>query len=123
MNSTRPDLDRVFSGYIQAMLWVNTIDHEDETEPIDAREFDVTVDLLTHATEDVHDFVTGNLELLDGLDPEQIGHDLALTRNRHGAGFWDRGLGRRGEELTELAHALGEETWITNDNGKVELLG
>lgn len=31
----------------------------------------------------------------------QCGHDFWLTRNGHGAGFWDRGLGEVGEALTE----------------------
>lgn len=39
---------------------------------------------------------------------EQFGHDLALTRNRHGAGFWDRGLGEAGYVLTAWAESLGE---------------
>ena len=34
--------------------------------------------------------------------PERAGHDLWLTRNGHGAGFWDRGLGALGEKLSEL---------------------
>ena len=38
----------------------------------------------------------------------QFGHDLALTRNGHGAGFWDRGLGEAGDVLTEWAESLGE---------------
>lgn len=37
----------------------------------------------------------------------QFGHDLALTRNGHGAGFWDRGLGESGVVLTDWAHMLG----------------
>lgn len=38
--------------------------------------------------------------------PGQFGHDLALTRNHHGAGFWDRGLGDTGDVLTEWAESL-----------------
>ena len=40
-----------------------------------------------------------------------MGHDLWLTRQRHGCGFWDRdeleadGLG---DQLTEVCHAMGE---------------
>lgn len=37
----------------------------------------------------------------------QFGHDLALTRNGHGAGFWDRGLGDAGDALTDWAESLG----------------
>jgi hypothetical protein len=34
---------------------------------------------------------------------EEAGHDFILTRNRHGAGFWD-GDWEQGDELTDLAH-------------------
>ena len=43
-----------------------------------------------------------------GIGWEQLGHDLWLTRNGHGAGFWDRGLGALGERLTETAKAMSE---------------
>ena len=53
----------------------------------------------------------------------QLGHDLWLTRNGHGAGFWDRGLGELGERLSEAARSLGEayafvnaEEWVDIDN-------
>jgi hypothetical protein len=46
----------------------------------------------------------------DGL----AGHDFWLTRNRHGAGFWDRGFPDDIQELlTKSAHAFGEyHLWI-----------
>ena len=40
--------------------------------------------------------------------PEQAGQDLWLTRNRHGAGFWDGDWPDAvGERLTEAAHSMG----------------
>lgn len=42
-----------------------------------------------------------------GLDIGQIAHDFILTRNHHGAGFWDRGLGDVGRRLTDAAQAYG----------------
>lgn len=38
------------------------------------------------------------------VDPHQLGHDHWLTRNRHGAGHWCRGLGEAGEALTQVSH-------------------
>jgi len=32
------------------------------------------------------------------------GRDYWFTRNHHGVGFWDRGLGEIGDKLTEKAH-------------------
>jgi hypothetical protein len=53
-----------------------------------------------------------NAELLTeaegaGQDEEQNGHDLHLTAQGHGVGFWDRGLGELGERLTEAARKFG----------------
>ena len=44
---------------------------------------------------------------VSAIDPSMMGHDLWLTRNHHGAGFWDRGYGPLGDELTTLAQSLG----------------
>lgn len=47
------------------------------------------------------------------FDPSQgsvssyAGHDFWLTRQRHGTGFWDRGLGELGDRLTDAAHSYG----------------
>lgn len=51
-----------------------------------------------------------------GYTEGHIGQDIALTRNHHGAGFWDRGLGAVGTRLTEAAHNLGSfELYATSD--------
>lgn len=42
------------------------------------------------------------------------GFDYWLTRNGHGAGFWDRGYGKRGERLTAAAKADGSRCVIVN---------
>lgn len=57
------------------------------------------------------------LVFLSGIDPEdvppvkaigmgQIGHDITLTRNGEGAGFWSRGHGSMGDRLSKLAESL-----------------
>ncbi len=62
---------------------------------------------------EVRDFVeyvgrTGHPDDIDVEIPEQFGHDFILTRNGHGAGFWDRGLGDAGRRLTDAAKTFGE---------------
>lgn len=37
-----------------------------------------------------------------------LGSDLYLTANHHGAGYWDRGAGGIGQEMTEAAYKIGE---------------
>lgn len=50
-----------------------------------------------------------------------LGHDLALTRNRHGAGFWDRGTGHEGDRLTQAAHEAGGTDLEVGDDGQLRL--
>lgn len=48
---------------------------------------------------------------------ECFGHDFFLTRNHHGAGFWDRNLGDLGDRLTAAARKFGETDVCLGDNG------
>ena len=50
---------------------------------------------------------------------DQIGHDLWLTRNGHGTGLWDRGLGELGDSLTQAAKAMGEAYAYLGDDGLI----
>lgn len=52
-------------------------------------------------------------------DAEQAGYDFVLTRNGHGAGFWDRGYGDAGDELTKWAKTFGEMHAYVGDDGQV----
>jgi len=65
-------------------------------------------------------------ETLDLWGHGRAGHDFWLTRNRHGAGFWDRAMGQTDFEdqesflveqnrLTELAHQAGEVQPLRHD--------
>jgi len=64
------------------------------------------IDEVPRLTEVVTDFVRANWNTLQtaGVTAEMCGHDIILTANHHGAGFWDRGLGEAGEALTEATH-------------------
>ena len=54
--------------------------------------------------------------LLDDIEAAQAGHDLWLTTNGHGVGFWDRGLGDLGDKLTELCKQF-PEVYMYAENG------
>ena len=59
-------------------------------------------------------FVGLNWEIVKDIRPDQVGHDLWLTRNHHGAGFWDRpeiyGGEDNADKLTDSAHSFGERS-------------
>ena len=47
-----------------------------------------------------------------GYDWASAGHDFYLTREGHGAGFWDRGLGIVGDALTYIAKPYGSSDYF-----------
>lgn len=59
-----------------------------------------------------------------GFDDEQVAHDFWLTREGHGAGFWDRYSGSDAElsaairRLSESARAYGNYSDSFNPNGE-----
>ena len=48
---------------------------------------------------------------------DSFGNDLWFTRNGHGCGFWDRGMGDLGDKLTKLAKAMGSRYLLEGDDG------
>ena len=50
---------------------------------------------------------------------QMLGHDFWLTRNGHGAGFWDRGLGELGQKLTDACKTFGSMDLYVGDDGKI----
>jgi hypothetical protein len=106
--------------YLLAALWTTTDEHG---EPFDATYDiqDISAETLAEAIEDVTDFVDSNESLLvvSGLSDPQIGHDFWLTRNGHGAGFWDRGLGQVGEALSKASEPYGEVDLYAGDDGYI----
>jgi len=76
--------------------------------------------------EDVKKFITENEEAIkaSGMSDEQLGHDLWLTRNHHGAGFWDRGYDEEiGKKLTDAAQELGGTDLYIGDDGEIYAMG
>ena len=70
----------------------------------------------------VKEFYEANKALLieSELTPEQCGHDLFLTANGHGAGFWDRGIDEIGDKLTEACQKYNFHIYA-NDSGLLEI--
>ena len=53
----------------------------------------------------------------EGLTPENIGHDLHLTAQGHGTGFWDRGLGDLGDRLAAASKSFGHYDCTISEEG------
>lgn len=115
---TGAEYDDVFDAYVVCALWAST---DDDGTPMDTNytDDDITPESLAAMRADVEAFCEAEAADLDGINPEQIGHDFWLTRNHHGAGFWDRGLGDVGDRLTKAAQAYGSSDLYVGDDGKV----
>jgi hypothetical protein len=114
------NIQKILDHYAICALWSST---DENDEPLDSFYTidDIDPDTLEKMRQDIVDFVETNKELLlsSGQSDEQIGHDFWLTRNHHGAGFWDRGLGDIGEKLTKACHVYGDVYLYVSDSGKV----
>jgi len=101
--------DPFLRGYVTAALWT--------TDPSPGSgEYHATPDMLARIPEDwekeavadCDDFQQANEEdLANAGDDERNGVDFWLTRNGHGAGFWDRGYGDAGKRLSKAAKVYG----------------
>ena len=54
-----------------------------------------------------------------GMTIESFGMDYWLTRNGHGAGFWDRGLDALGGTLSDMATIQGSVDAYCGDDGLI----
>lgn len=116
---TKDQFEMMLDAYIECALW-SSVDLATE-EPLDSA-YDITdiaPETLAEMRADCEAFAADNEIDLLGMEVGQIGHDFWLTRNGHGAGFWDRGLGARGDRLTDAAHAYGTVDLYVGDDGKL----
>ena len=113
--------ERMFNAYVECALWSSTTfdDELDFGTPMDELDADISPATLAEMRADVDAFATDNADDLANLDAEQAGHDFWLTRNGHGAGFWDRGLGAVGDRLTAAAHVYGSVDLYVGDDGLI----
>ena len=95
-------------AYIETALWSETTY---EGTPLDsvATIDDLEDAFLDECQKDLDAFMEKARHLFtdEELDEAPIEHDFWLTRNHHGAGFWD-GDYENGDALTEIAHEFGE---------------
>src|ERR1700674_4314854 len=111
--TTQTKLDTFTRAYIERVLWSSTDDNDrpmNDNYSID----DFAPGTLARMIADCERFQAKHAQWLTSeyLDryrgessiDEMAGHDFWLTRNGHGAGFWD-GDWKAATELTDAAHA------------------
>jgi hypothetical protein len=118
------NVETVLQHYRIAQIWTGLAEYPDDGEHTmaideaieDPYSMDLGEEINSRMLEDVRNFCNAIRPILaraevpedgENLTAEQIGHDFSLTRNHHGAGFWDRGWGELGDELTDAAQSMG----------------
>ena len=98
--------DEFFTAYVECALWSST---DEDGEPLDRFDVDaITKASLRTMRAECDDFVGYCQRIGEPFNESDAlaVHDCWLTRNGHGAGFWDRGL-PNGEALTKAAKTFG----------------
>lgn len=103
------NMSQFLNAYITCALWTSMDDNDVPLDSAYSKE-DIDADSLMLMTIECYSFYDKNFQ--DDCPPDysysQAGHDFWLTRNGHGAGYWDRGLGHDGDVLTTRAQNEGE---------------
>ena len=114
-------------AYIAAALWSS---HGPDEGPFACENLDdyfdaddISLECRADMRSDCLDFIKSNFEDLQeycqSQGVENAGYDFWLTRNRHGAGFWDRGLGDLGDRLSAAARVYGGVDLYPGDDGLI----
>jgi len=128
--TTGLNIKRIMDGYLECAIWTeeerleeeNTEGYEGEIKDL-IPEADLNInnfsdDSKIKAYEDIKLFLKYAGDSVDGIDEEQLGHDIWLSRNHHGAGFFDRGYDDDIEKiLMDSAHKIGSVDIYLGDDG------
>lgn len=111
--------NRTIEQYIETALWSSTNDDGGNLDDDYGFE-DVDKSVINQAKKDLDKFFKQAGDLLDGEDETTVAHDFWLTRNGHGAGFWDGDYEEeKGKALSKLADKFPEINLYVGDDGKI----
>ena len=128
--STKLNIKKIMDNYLECAIWTeeerlkeeNTEGYEGEIKDL-IPEADLNIHNFSDnskikAYEDIKLFLKYAGNAVDGIDEEQLGHDIWLSRNGHGAGFFDRGYDDEIEKkLMDSAHKIGGKYVYLGDDG------
>jgi len=121
-----PEIDSFTSAYIECAFWSSHFDCVGSANVYGAE--DLAPETLAQIVKDCRRFQLENYDVLEAeylsdlplANVTHAGHDFWLTRNGHGAGFWDGDWSKaNGEKLTEACKAFGEVELYVGDDGKI----
>ena len=112
-------LDTFTRAYIEAAFWTMTDEDGHSLDYLGLH--DLSSAALASMRTDCADFQAAHAGLI-ASDLSRAGVDFWLTRNHHGAGFWDGDWpGESGHILTAAAHAYGPSDLYVGDDQMVHV--
>jgi len=108
-----------FDDYLECALWSSSCDDDTPFDQVDAHLAPETVTKMRLELADFADLLEKDGITEIPLSEQQISHDFWLTRNEHGAGFWDRGIGKLGDKLSDIATSTGPANLYLGDDGLI----
>jgi hypothetical protein len=120
-------------SYVETMCWSSTDDAGTNFDASDYSDTEFADETIARIKADCAKFrvlADGAFESFNEssddypINPAQyhVAHDFWLTRNHHGAGFWDGDYPEPlATTLTDLAHTFGEQNLYVGDDGKFYL--
>jgi hypothetical protein len=129
-------LDSFTRAYLETALWSSNDESDDAGgEPLDKNYGieDFSADAISRAVSDCERFQAEQANALASVervtvrgeytDSELAGHDFWLTRNGHGAGFWDGDWSEpEATRLTDASKAFGEVWIVVGDDGQLHFM-
>lgn len=112
-------INSVLESYLESLIWSS--DEEFDGYSID----DIDSNSIDKSRQDIIRFIglvestPGAQEELNSYDEKSLGHNLALSRNGHGAGFFDD----NNDILEDLARNFGEADLYAGDDGRLYIMG
>jgi hypothetical protein len=113
-------------AYIETLLWSEGEIYDENENCIGMfDEYDLCDIALCSVKEMVCDcksFIEEIEAIKIDMKTDYIAHNFCLTRNGHGTGFWDRGLGDLGDRLTDMCKPYGGQNLYMGDDKKLYVM-
>lgn len=128
MSNDLSKLDDFTRSYLETALWSSTVTTgERDDEPLDENHdlSDLAQSVVDEAITDCADFRSNSATQLAeayeirGYNERKAGHDFWLSRNGHGAGFFDEGNEECWDKLQDAARHYGAVDLYIGDDGQI----
>jgi hypothetical protein len=113
-------VQEILKGYLTCALWTDEENLKESDENVWLSAENITDESIADAKDDIVRFLDLAGDSVKDLDSSGLGHDIWLTRNGHGAGFFDRGYdSHTTKRLMAAADALGVKDIYVGDDSRI----